>query len=88
MSRRKAVPELPTSMCVSAPALLHKYGITTIDFVRDSGHWLHESCAMDCHTVTTVMAHWYFNHPIVCISSGDDDVLIKLEWKNGEWNKI
>ena len=78
----------PTNVTLPAPVLLHKYGITTIDFVRDSGHWLYESCARDCHTVTTVAAHWYFNRPVVRITSGDGDALIKLEWNGEGWDKV
>ena len=90
MRRRRSANAVqpPTNMTLSAPILLHKYGITTVDFVRDSGHWLYESCAMDCHTVITVMAHWYFNQPLIVIAAGDGDAVIKLEWKDKGWVKL
>lgn len=88
MSRRKAVSATPVSVLLPAPVLLSKYHIDDIFFTKDKGYVLWESCAIDCHTVTTVTANWYFNHPVVRITSGDGDALIKLEWNGEGWDKV
>ena len=78
----------PKFICLPAPILLNKYRITDVCFTKDKGYVLYEICAVDCHTVTTITANWYFNRPVVRITSGDDDVVIKLEWDGTEWEKI
>ena len=88
MSRRKAVSVTPASVLLPAPVLLSKYHIADIFFTKDNGFVLWESCAIDCHTVTTVTANWYFNRPVVRITSGDGDALIKLEWNGEGWDKV